>query len=110
MLDDKRGLLCVHDKPTDNLGPVKRPQSQSEPIGCRGNRGNHNVLRIVLRIVALRLWFVSLRLWLYRLYMYIYSRSDTLLGVQVRGGLINKVDIGRHTQGQCDSNPLELTT
>jgi hypothetical protein len=36
--------------------------------------------------------------------------NDTLLRVEVGGRLINKVDIGRSTKGQNDSNTLQLTT
>ena len=36
--------------------------------------------------------------------------NDTLLGVEVGTGLIDQVDVGRHTQSQDDSNTLQLTT
>jgi len=38
------------------------------------------------------------------------SGNDTLLGVQVRGWLIDKVDIARLSEGKYNSNALQFTT
>lgn len=38
------------------------------------------------------------------------TSDDTLLRIEVRRGLIDQVDVGRNTQGQHNSDTLQLTT